>query len=326
MEKMTMEKRQFGTLSWKVPVIGFGAAAISGEGGGYGFGKVDEKEAISLIHALLDHGIDLLDTAPAYGYGMSEQRIGKAIQGMRDRVHVVTKCGVTWDAAHPFKFDNSASNVRRMLEESLKRLQTDYIDLYMIHWPSRKIDIREPMQVLSEAKKAGKIRGIGLCNTFPEEIRKAFEVDVVDVVQNEFNLFADAPVMELFPILHEQKIGFMGYGTFDKGILTGRVTTDREKTNQYDKEDLRSWAPWWKETNLKDKLSAMEEIAKLLDETGFTKQELALGFSLSHPEVSTALCGVKSLEQLQSAVTALTHLPPPQVLERARAIADRHLT
>ena len=143
-----------------------------------------------------------------------------------------------------------------MLERSLKDLRTEYIDLYMIHWPDRNIDIRKPMECLSRAKDDGKIRAIGLCNTSDDEIKKAAEIDRIDALQAECNLFNPLPFESLRATLKEQKMGFMGWGTLDKGILTGRVTPGRT----FETVDARSWAPWWKHEDRTPKYKAMELI------------------------------------------------------------------
>ena len=205
-----------------------------------------------------------------------------------------------------------------MLERSLKDLRTDYIDLYMIHWPDRNIDIRKPMEFLSRAKGDGKIRSIGLCNTSHDEIEKAAEIDRIDALQTECNLFNPLAFESLRSTLKEHKMGFMGWGTLDKGILTGRVTPGRT----FDRVDARSWAPWWKQEDRTPKYKAMERINQLLKERNHSGLELALGYVLQFSELSTALCGIRNRAQLESAITALNNLPEIAILEESRAIAE----
>jgi len=316
-----MEKIKFGSLDFAVSRISFGGAAVSGEGGGYGFGLINEKDSIHLLKACHDQGINLFDTAPIYGYGMSEQRIGKAFKAMRDKAFIVSKCGITWHKDKRPHIDNSPEKTRLMLDQSLKDLGTDYIDLYFIHFPDPQTDIRETMKVLTQAKKQGKIRAIGLSNFLdPKEISKAMEIDRVDVLQAQFNLFHRDPHQQAFPYLRKEKMGFMSWGTFDKGILTGRVTRDRK----FDKTDFRQadWSSWKKDES---KMRAMDKINPLLEKKKHSGQELALGFVLGHPEASTAICGIKSTEQLDTALKALKNLAPRSLVDEAVAIARQEL-
>lgn len=316
-----ISKRPFGSLDFQVTEIAFGGGAISGEGGGYGFGHVSDEDAISLLQEAHDRGINLFDTAPVYGFGLSEKRMGKAFLGKRDRVFIVSKGGIPWDDNKRLKLDNSPKVIQKMLEQSLKDLRTDYIDLYMIHWPDNNVDIRKPMEYLSKVKEEGKIRVIGLCNSFVEDINRACEIERVDVLQSEFNLFNSSAKDTLFDIIREKKMGFMSWGTLDKGILTGRVTPERK----FDEVDARSWAPWWKNDDKTSKYKAMERINELLKETEHSGLELALGFVLQFQEISTALCGVRNTEQLETAVKALKNLPDEDVLNEAKSIADEEL-
>lgn len=286
--------------------IAFGGAAISGEGGGYGFGDISENVSIDLLLEAYNAGVRIFDTAPIYGFGMSEIRMGKAFKNIRDKVFLVSKCGVTWHENKRVDMNNDPVIAIKMLEQSLRDLNTDFIDLYMIHWPDTRVDIRKTMEVLSKAKDQGKIKHIGLCNTNVNELNLAFEIDRVEVVQSEFNLFTNKFVNEeLFPYLKEKNISFMSWGTLDKGIITGRVDEQRKG---YDKSDCRSWAPWWKGADHSSKFEAMKKIWTLLEKNQHTALELALAHNLSYPELSVAICGVKTTQQLQSLIKAINNL------------------
>ena len=316
-----INKRPLGSLDFQVTEISFGGGSISGEGGGYGFGHIGEEDSISLLNKAFEIGINLFDTAPAYGFGLSEKRMGKAFFRERDKVFIVSKGGIIWDDNKRIRIDNNPKVIQKMLEQSLKDLRTDYIDLYMIHWPDRNVDIRKPIEYLSRAKDEGKIRSIGLCNFFVEDINKAFGIDRIDVLQSEFNLFNSSAKDKLFGIIQEKKMGFMSWGTLDKGILTGRVTSERK----FDEVDARSWAPWWTNDDKTPKYRAMERINDLLKEYGHSGLELALGYVLQFKELSTALCGIRNTEQLETAIKALNNLPDKDILEEAKLIADKEL-
>jgi len=314
-------QRPLGSLPVQVSVLGFGGASISGEGGGYGFGHITEDDALTILRTSFERGITLFDTAPVYGFGMSERRIGKAFSATRDKTVIVSKGGVTWDTSMRIGIDNRPRVIQKMLERSLQDLRTDYIDLYMIHWPDNNIDIRKPMEYLSRVKDEKKILAIGLCNCTLDDIAKASEVDRIDVLQDELNLFNSSTYVTLENTLREEEMGFMSWGTLDKGIITGRVTPDR----LFDEVDARSWAPWWKKADRSHKYRTMKRIGDLLRESNHSGLELALGYVLHFDQVSTALCGMRNTEQLESAIDALNNLPAQDILEEAESIVAEEL-
>ena len=314
-----MKKRRLGGLDLQVSPVSFGGAGISGEGRGYSFGYISEQDAVTLLRKAYERGINLFDTAPIYGHGVSETRMGKAFKDIREKVFIVNKSGVTWDANGKITRTNDPAVTQGMLEQSLRDLQTDYIDLYMLHWPDENVDIRLPMEVLRRARDQGQILHIGLCNTHVEDLEKAQEVAPIVAVQCQLSLFETGPCETLFPYLRKHQIGFMSWGTLDRGIITGHVTRSRT----YDRYDARAGAPWWKEDVVKRKLQAMEEIEPILE--GHSGLELALGFVLRNPEVSTALCGIRNEEQLNSVIAACRNLPENSLLDRAGAMALRHV-
>lgn len=303
----------FGSLP-----LGFGGASVSGEGAGYGFGDITEKEALALLEAAYDQGIRLFDTAPIYGFGLSEQRMGKAFKQNREKVFLVSKSGVSWHDTKRVNMTNDPKTTQKMLEQSLRDLQSDYIDLYMIHWPDANVDIRKPMEVLSRAKREGKIKHIGLCNTYSEDLLKALEIDKVEAVQSQFNLFEQQLKTELFSLLTEKEINFMSWGTLDKGIITGRVTKERK----FDESDCRSWAPWWKETDFEARYKALDKLRPLMKKFDISGVELAIGYNLARPELDLVLCGARNREQLEGVVKAAQkRLPADLVAEIDRILA-----
>jgi aryl-alcohol dehydrogenase-like predicted oxidoreductase len=300
--------------------IAFGGAAISGEGGGYGFGDISEKDSIDLLKLAFEHGLRLFDTAPIYGFGLSEVRIGKAFKANRDDVFIVSKSGVHWHESKRVDMTNEPKIAQKMLEQSLRDLNTDYIDLYMIHWPDQKFDIRLTMEVLAKAKREGKIKHIGLCNTYPDDFKRAMEVDKIEAIQSEFNLFTNKFVREeLFPIIKKENISFMSWGTLDKGILTGRVD---DKRKDYDQSDCRSWAPWWKDADNSKKFEAMKKLWPQLDKNNQTGLGLALSYNLSFPELSVAICGARNRSQLESLIDAYKNRPSLAELQEYITLAQ----
>ncbi|MBT3234604.1 MAG: hypothetical protein HN353_01495 [Bdellovibrionales bacterium] len=285
--------------------IGFGGASISGEGGGYGFGEISSDRAVTLLLHAVELGVTIFDTAPVYGFGESERRIGKAFANCRDQVFIVSKCGVDWHKSQRINMTNDPQVAAKMLEESRQRLDSDYIDLYMIHWPDKRVDIRRPMELLAKAKERGQIRHIGLSNTNADDLSAALEIAPVEAIQQEHNLFAPTTATALTKMIEKQRISVMGYGTFDKGILTGRVTPQR----QFDATDLRSWAPWWKNSRPDHRVKKAEKLLPILAEHQVGAVSFALSYNRFIRQVEISLCGVRNIEQLQSTLTALEQSP-----------------
>ena len=286
--------------------IGFGSAAISGEGGGYGFGDMDEAQAERLIKCAWEAGINLFDTAPIYGFGLSEERLGRFLP--REAV-VVTKGGVDWHSNRRVNISNDPKIMEKMLLESLKRLKRDYLDVYMIHWPDPKVDIRRPMEVLKKYQDKSVIAHLGLCNTTIEDLKKAQEVGPIVTLQSELN----ALNTKAFDDLGEEWKNFfsMGWGTLDKGILTGRVTS----TRTFDKSDARSWAPWWNKKEVLKKIERVGRLKTLLDEYNIGLAAFCLHYNLNLYGISSCLIGSKSSEDLIEMTLNLQQPIPSEIMK-----------
>ncbi len=294
--------------------LSFGGAAVSGQGGGYGFGDIKEEDAVSLLNYSFDRGIRIFDSAPVYGFGMSEYHIGKAFKQNREDVFITSKSGVTWHDSMRINMTNDPKITQKMLEQSLKDLASEYIDLYFIHWPDKHVDIRKPMEVLAKAQAEGKISHIGLCNTTSDDLSKAQEIGNVEVIQAEYNFFSRYD-QEVLKAVDKSNMGFMSYGTFDKGVLTKRVTAKRESHHEYDHSDCRRWAPWWKQVDRTQRFLSVEKLERFLQVRGYSLVEFALGFNLSHPQVDSLLCGMRTHAQVDSVLEALSHLPTDEILQ-----------
>lgn len=307
--------RQLSEFSFPLPLVTFGGASISGEGGGYGFGAMSESMAEKLIKKALDEGINLFDTAPIYGFGLSEERLGRYLP---QSAQVISKSGVDWHPTKRVNMTNSPEHTERMLHESLKRLKREMIDIYMVHWPDTKFDIREPLEVLKKAQEAGKIKHIGLCNTNISDLSKAREICQVDVIQSELNLFNQ----EAFDRLGEawKETFSMSWGTFDKGILTGRVTRDRK----FDREDSRHSAPWWNKKEVLQKIERTEKLKSILERFGITLQEFCLNYNLHYYGLSTVLVGFKSEDDIVQVTSNLQQKLMKERIEEVLVLWNNH--
>ncbi len=288
-------------LGKNIHSLSFGGAAISGEGGGYGFGHISENDSLELLEYAFDKGIRVFDSAPIYGFGLSEERIGKGLKSVREECIFISKSGVDWHDTKRVNMSNDPKITEKMILESLKRFNTEYIDLYMIHWPDARVDIRRPMEVLAKYKEKGVLRHLGLCNTNIEELAKASEIAEVEVVQSEYNLFNRSVENEIFDYIQDKKINFMSWGTLDKGLLTGSYNLKRN----FDDADCRKKAPWWKKSDVEKKHALVEEAKKYLKETDYTFLDLAIGFNLKNKNLTTVLSGPKSKERLDQLLSSI---------------------
>ena len=272
----------------------FGGAAISGEAGGYGFGSISEEDSIRLLDEAFERGIRVFDSAPIYGFGDSEVRMGKAFRKKREKVYLVSKCGVDWHENRRVNMSNDPKICQKMLEQSLRRFQSDYIDLYMLHWPDSKVDVRHSLEVLFKAKDQGKIVEIGLCNTTLDDYQKARELGEISVLQGEWSAL-QRQNKEIRELAKKEAMAWMSWGPFDKGILTKRVNKDRKIT---DKADCRSWAPWWKAMDKESKYQIVSRIDQQLQETDFDLLDFSVAFQKIQGPRSLAIFGFRNSEQL----------------------------
>jgi myo-inositol catabolism protein IolS len=283
-------------FSFDIPVITFGGASISGEGGGYGFGSISEKDAEALLKSAWEAGITLFDTAPIYGFGLSEERMGRYLP---KEAKLISKSGVDWHDNKRVNMTNDPGVTEKMLNLGLKRINRDFFDIYMIHWPDPKVDIRIPLDVLIKAQERGKIKKIGLCNTTASDLAKAKSITQIDVLQSELNFFNQAP----FAHLGDEWKGplSMSWGTFDKGILSGRVTKDRT----FDKEDARSWAPWWNKKEVALKIEKTQILKNILSDYNISLPDFCLSYNLQYFGVTTCLIGLKTVGDVVQMTSSL---------------------
>lgn len=300
--------RENKLLGRPVSVIGFGGAAISGEGGGYGFGDMTEADAEILLKQTWEAGINLYDSAPIYGFGLSEERLGKYLP--KDAI-IVSKGGVDWHSTRRVNMSNDPKIIEKMLLESLKRLKREFIDIYMIHWPDKNIDIRRPLEVLRKYQEKSVIAHVGLCNTNLGDLTKAWEIGPITCLQSELNVLNT----KAFDDLDEEwkKYFSMGWGTLDKGILSGRVTENRK----YDQSDARSWAPWWNKKEVLKKIERVKQLETILSDYNISLTQFCLHYNLNLYGISSCLIGLKNNQDLVELTSHLQNIPKLATIEEA---------
>ena len=297
-----MQYRKLGNTGLTVSAIGFGCWEM----GNPEYGSSDDNEMIAAVNRAIDLGVTLFDTAPNYGFGGSEQVLGRALGARRKDIVLVSKVGITWDpVTFTGKFDGRYSTLKRINEESLRRLGTDHLDLVLMHWPDPETPIEETMRALEELRKEGKALHIGVSNHTAAELREARKYAPVCANQVGYNLFDRRWEREMFPTAQELEIGIMAYGPMAHGLLTG--TMPRE--NAFDERDWRRHGNIFGQRlfgpNLQQNLNVVDELLGVADRIGTSLPRLALAWVLRHPAVAVALSGCRSPREIEENVRAL---------------------
>jgi aryl-alcohol dehydrogenase-like predicted oxidoreductase len=289
--KMNMERSEIPGTSLKVSPVAIGTWAI----GGWMWGGTDEAESIATIRAAFEHGINLVDTAPVYGFGRSEEIVGKAIaEGrLRSDVLIATKAGLQWDGGRVSR-NASRARILREVEDSLRRLRTEYIDIYQVHWPDPLITIEETAEAMHTLFKQGKIRAIGVSNFSVGQMERFRRVAPLHVLQPPYNLFERGIEADLLPYSHENKIAMLGYGALCRGLLSGRMRAD----TVFDGDDLRRTDPKFIEPRFAQYLAAVTKLDRLAQRFGKRVIHLAVRWMLDQG-ITTALWGARHPDQLQ---------------------------
>jgi aryl-alcohol dehydrogenase-like predicted oxidoreductase len=290
--KTTAELAEIPRTSLKVSRVALGTWAI----GGWMWGGTDEAQSISTIRAALDHGINVVDTAPVYGFGRSEEIVGKAIaEGrLRSRVVIASKVGLEWESGTVFR-NASRARILREIEDSLRRLRTDYIDIYQVHWPDPLVTIEETAEAMQTLFVQGKIRAIGVSNFSVRQIEAFRRVAPVHVLQSPYNLFERGIEADLLPYCRNNRIATFGYGALCRGLLSGRMQPDTKFVG----DDLRRSDPKFLKPRFAEYLAAVRRLDRLARGC-FDKRviHLAIRWMLDQG-VTTALWGARHPDQLQ---------------------------
>lgn len=300
--------RQLGESDIEVPAIIFGAWAI----GGWFWGGADDDVAIDAIHKALDCGINCIDSAPMYGFGHSEEVVGKAIRGIREEVVIATKCGLVWDRTDGEEYfdtefdDGAPAHIYKVLKKdsilkecdaSLRRLGVDCIDLYQCHWMDSTTPPEETMEALVELKDAGKIRAIGMSNFTPEALEECLKHGPIVSHQPKFSLLDRENLDGIIKWTHERNIGTIVYSPMERGMLTGKVTMDRE----FGEGDHRVNQPWFKPENRARVLEVLErDIQPIADAHGATLAQIAIAWTIHAPGITSALVGARNADQVEA--------------------------
>jgi aryl-alcohol dehydrogenase-like predicted oxidoreductase len=289
--------------------------------GGWMWGGSNESDAIDTIHAALDRGINLIDTAPVYGFGHSEEIVGKALAegGRRKRVYIATKVGLDWKDGKPFR-NASKARIVEEAEASLRRLQTDIIDLYQVHWPDPNTPIVEVAEAMGELHRTGKIRAIGVSNFSPAQMKEFRKVAPLHTAQPPYNLFERAIEDDVLPYCRARNVAVLAYGSLCRGLLSGGMS----RSTRFSGDDLRKSDPKFREPRYEQYLAAVGRLDKFAQARfGRRVIHLAARWVLDRGDANIALWGARRADQLEPIADVVGwHIDKPAMNEIDRILTE----
>jgi aryl-alcohol dehydrogenase-like predicted oxidoreductase len=296
---------QLGNSDLQLTPIGFGAWAIGGGNWDYGWGAQDDSESIQAIHQALDEGINWIDTAAIYGLGHSEEIVAKAVHGVANKPLIFTKCSMRWDAERKIYRSLKAASVTEELENSLKRLKVEAVDLYQIHWPDPDNEIEEGWAEIAQLQKTGKIRWIGVSNFNVAQMRRAQAIAPITSLQPPYSMLRPAIEKEILPFCQENGIGVINYSPMVSGLLTGRMSAERVAAMPQD--DWRRKAVEFNEPRLSRNLKLVELLREIGAKHDVQPGVVAVAWTLHHPAITAAIVGGRSGEQVKGLAPTLSY-------------------
>jgi aryl-alcohol dehydrogenase-like predicted oxidoreductase len=298
-----MKTRQLGNSDMCITRIGFGAWAIGGDWQ-FGWGAQDDTQSIAAIHRALELGVNWIDTAAVYGLGHSEEVVARALQEWKGaRPYVFTKCGMLWDARGEIHYSLRAESVRRECEASLRRLNTDVIDLYQIHWTAEDLDETiEGWKTLVALQKEGKVRWIGVSNASVEEMQKLQSIARITSLQPPYSLIRREVETAHLPWCQREGVGVIVYSPMASGLLTGAMT--RERIAGLPKTDWRTQNEQFREPKLSENLKRVDRLKAVGARHGRLPGEVAVAWVLGHPAVTAAIVGARNAKQVEQVAAA----------------------
>ncbi len=325
-----MKMKKVGLIDEPLSVIGFGCWPLSGK---KIWNNSNDRDSIRAVEKAVDLGVNLFDVAPIYGYGHAEEVLGKALKGKRDKVLIATKCGLVWDDEYRDSRDLSAKNIYREIDASLRRLGTDYVDIYQLHWPDHETNIEETIEAMINIKELGKIRYIGLSN-FPLELtKKAMEMTTIASQQGLYNMLernSDSyhelsleykTEEEILPFVKGHNQAFFPYSPLFQGLLTGKF----KKENNFDDNDVRINNPNF-EGEVYDKyFKATKELKKIAKNINKPMTQLALNWLIKNDAVTSIICGAQNSQHVRENVGSIEWELSDDVMQEINSIVDKFM-
>jgi aryl-alcohol dehydrogenase-like predicted oxidoreductase len=298
-----MQTKRLGNSDMELTPVGVGAWAMGGAGWAFAWGPQDDDESIAAIQYALDHGVNWIDTAAVYGLGHSEEVVAKAIAGRSPKPYVFTKCERTWNEKGEIKGVLKADSIKKECEASLRRLKTDTIDLYQIHWPDPSEDVEEAWGTLNDLKKQGKVRWIGVSNFNVSHLERCLPIGPVTSLQPPYSAISPEVETDILPFCLKHNIGVIVYSPMKSGLLTGTMT--KERVEKFPEDDFRKRALNFQEPHLSRNLALADLMKQIGARHGRSAGEVAIAWTLWNPAVTGAIVGMRSAEQAKGVLGAM---------------------
>jgi aryl-alcohol dehydrogenase-like predicted oxidoreductase len=299
----SLSLRTLGNSDLGLSPIGFGAWAIGGGDWKYGWGPQDDNDSIAAIHRALDLGINWIDTAAVYGLGHSEEVVGRAVKSSPHKPYIFTKCSMRWHADRSIYNSLKAASLAEEVEDSLRRLQVEAIDLYQIHWPNPDSEIEEGWEALSRMREQGKLRWIGVSNFNVDQMKRVLKIAPITSLQPPYSMLRRAIEAEILPFVRENGIGVVNYSPMLSGLLTGKMTAERIAGLPPD--DWRRKNVEFSEPRQSRNLRLVELLRTIGNEHGVTPGVVAVAWCLHNPAITAAIVGGRGPRQVEETAAAL---------------------
>ena len=296
--------RTLGNSDLQLTPIGYGAWAIGGGNWEYGWGPQDDNDSLRTIEHALDSGINWIDTAAIYGLGHSEEIVGKALRGRTQMPCVFTKCSMRWTPDRKIYRSLKAGSLQEEIEDSLRRLRLERIDLYQIHWPNPEDEIEEAWETLAKFQQEGKIRYMGVSNFSVEQMKRVQKIAPITSLQPPYSLLRRDIEAEILPFCREHNIGVINYSPMVSGLLTGKMTAERVKNMPED--DFRKRSPNFNEPKLSRNLALAEVLRAIGKAHGAEPGAVAIAWTLRNPAITAAIVGARRPDQVDGVLAAAT--------------------
>jgi aryl-alcohol dehydrogenase-like predicted oxidoreductase len=322
--ELSTKTRQLGDSDMQITAIGFGAWAIGGGDWQFGWGSQDDSDSIAAIRHAIDLGINWIDTAAIYGLGHSEEIVAKALEGRSQKPYIFTKCSMVWDGDRKVGHNLKRDSIRKEMEDSLRRLSVEAVDLYQIHWPNPEADIEEGWETLAKLKEEGKARYLGVSNFSVAQMERIAKIAPITSLQPPYSLLNRNVEAEILPYCERHNIGVINYSPMVSGLLTGAMTKDRAANLPQDD---------WRRNNAKfqePQLSRNLQLVELLREIGKPYHrgpgEVAIAWTLRLSAVTAAIVGARNAKQVDGIVGAATFRLKPEEIARIENFLQEHPT
>ena len=315
-----MELSQLGNSDLDLTPIGFGAWAIGGGDWAFSWGPQDDQDSIAAIHKAVDLGLNWIDTAAIYGLGHSEEIVGKAVKAAAKKPMIFTKCGMVWNGQR--EITRTLLEIRREVEDSLRRLQVETIDLYQIHWPVEDKDLEAAWTVMGDLQREGKVRYLGASNFSVAQMERCLKIAPITSLQPPYSMLNRAVEAELLPFCQCHAIGVINYAPMHSGLLTGAMT--QERVASFPADDFRRNAKNYQEPLLSRNLAIAGFLKTIGARHNVSAGVVAIAWTLANPAITAAIVGGRSPEQVEGVFPAASFQLAESEMQEIQAFLDAH--